>query len=132
MMLVFRLLLLAMGAPVFVFGYLCNILPHTLSFSITRKIVKHREFFASFITVVAVILFTLYYFLFFALAWSYADNLWLAFAFVVLAMLSARFNLYYIPFAYKTMGIFRVLKDPTVYQDLKSQRKHLKILFNKL
>lgn len=131
-MLVFRFLLLVVGAPVFVFGYFCNILPHTLSFSITRKIVKHREFFASFITVVAVILFTLYYFLFFALAWSCADHLWFAFALVALAMLSARFNFIYIPFALKTMGIFRVLNNPKLYKELTTHRKHLKTLFNKL
>ncbi len=131
-MLVLRLLLLVVGAPIFAFGYLCNILPHTLSFSITRKIVKHREFFASFITVVAVILFTLYYFLFFALAWSFGNSLWLAVGLSALAMLCARFNLYYIPFAYKTLGIFRVLKNPKLYKALKAQRKELKEQFNKL
>jgi len=130
--LLFRLILLALAFPVFAFAYLCNIIPHTLSFFITGKIVKHREFFASFITVVAVILFTLYYTLFFFIAWGYLGNLWGALSVVALAMLCARFNLYYIPFAFKTMGIYRVLKNKKVYQDLKSQRKHLIVLFNKL
>lgn len=131
-MLLIRLCLLITGLPVFVFGYLCNVLPHTLSFFITRKIVKHREFFASFITVVAVVLFTLYYLLFFFLAWSFGDSLLRAVSLVALAMLSARFNLYYIPFAFKTLGIFRILKNPKLYKALKAQRKELKEQFNKL
>jgi hypothetical protein len=131
-MLLLRLCLLILGSPIFIFGYLCNILPHTLSFSITRKIVKHREFFASFITVVAVILFTLYYILFFLLVWTFVDSLWWALSLVALAMLSARFNLHYIPFAFKTMGIFRVIKNRQLYQELRAKRKGLKEQFNKL
>ncbi|MCU0360272.1 MAG: 1-acyl-sn-glycerol-3-phosphate acyltransferase [Bacteroidia bacterium] len=131
-MLLLRLFLLILGSPVFVFGFLCNILPHTLSFSITRKIVKHREFFASFITVVAVILFTLYYIMFFLLAWSFGDSLWWALSLVALAMLSAKFNLHYIPFAFKTLGIFRVIKNRKLYQELRAKRKELNLQFNKL
>ncbi len=128
----FRIILLAIGFPVFAFGYLCNIVPHTLSFSLTHKIVKHREFFASIITVVAAVLFTLYYLLFFLLAWWFVDNIWLAFSLIAMAMLSARFNFMYIPFAFKTLGIFRVLQNPELYQQLSSLRHQLKTQFNKL
>jgi glycerol-3-phosphate O-acyltransferase / dihydroxyacetone phosphate acyltransferase len=130
--LILRVFALVLGFPVFAFGYICNIIPHTLSFYITGKIVKHREFFASFITVVAVLLFTLYYVLFFSLLWSYTEHLWYALILVSASMLCARFNLSYIPFTHKTLGIFRVLKNPKLYKELSAQRKALKEQFNKL
>ncbi len=127
-----RLFILLLFSPIFVIGYCCNILPHKLSFFMTRKIAKSKEFFASVITIVAASIFLIYYLIFFLVIWFFLLPFWPSISCVAIAMFCAHFNLSYLPFAYKTLGIYRLLKNKLLFTELGDQRKQLTILFNKI
>ena len=127
----FRTLLLLLSLPVFVLGFCVNLLPNRITFYITNKLVKSREFYSSFVIAFALPVFLIYYLILFGCVNHFLQAPWLSLLLMVISMLSGWFCYFYLRFAVKTSGIFRTIVNKTRFKELKDQREELKKLFNK-
>lgn len=129
--LVWRSLLLLLGLPLYLTGLAGNYLPMVLTHLLTRKIVKHVEFYSSFAIGLGMVIFLIHYSLIFCLASAFSPHLLWPFLICLISALSAWFSLYYHPFLLKTLGMARLLARPGLSQKLSRERENLLSLINK-
>lgn len=130
--LLLRSLLLLIGLPYFVFSWLLNILPHALSEHFTKKLVRTKEFYASFFIAFSLV-FHLFYYLSIGILAMYVGPAYLpVFLFMLVLMLGNLYGLNYIPFYKKTLGLYRIWKKPGLLNALRGLRKELSERFNTL
>lgn len=127
----FRAIILLIGSPLFLTGFISNSIPHQFTFFLTKKLVKNREFFSSFTIAFAMLVFLFYYGFVFFIVYAFSTTVISPILTLIPFMLCAWFNLHYIPYFSKTLGLFRVFKNKVLYNQLSSQRKNLMTLINK-
>jgi len=102
-------LILIVGLPVFLFGFIFNAIPFFTIDTITRKKIKDKGFWSTFFLALGIILFPIFYLIeFFAVSWL-IPGIWLKLAFLVAMPLTGKVAfLWYILFR-KTLGRGRFL-----------------------
>ena len=103
-------IILILGLPIFLFGFIFNSIPFFAIDFITRKKIKDIAFWSTFFLVLGIILFPIFYLLeFFALSWL-IPGVWLKIAFIVAMPFAGKLAyLWYILFR-KTVGRGRLLR----------------------
>ncbi len=105
----FNKLILILGLPLFLFGFIFNAIPFFTIDTITRKKIKDKGFWSTFFLALGIILFPIFYLIeFFAVSWL-IPGIWLKLAFLVAMPLTGKVAfLWYILFR-KTLGRVRFL-----------------------
>jgi hypothetical protein len=105
----FNKLILILGLPLFLFGFIFNAIPFFTIDTITRKKIKDKGFWSTFFLALGIILFPIFYLIeFFAVSWL-IPGIWLKLAFIVAMPLTGKGAfLWYILFR-KTLGRGRFL-----------------------
>lgn len=105
----FNKLILTIGLPVFLFGFIFNVAPFFIIDTITRKKIKDKGFWSTFFLVLGIILFPIFYLIeFFAVSWL-IPGVWLKLAFLFAMPFAGKLAfLWYILFR-KTVGRIRLL-----------------------
>ena len=127
-----RVLFLLAGLPFFAIGYISNYIPTRTTFALVNKVVKNKEFFSSFTIAFAMLMFLFYYSLLYTILSFSIGSKFLALVTIVCFMLSAWFNLYYLPFFTTTKNKLFLLRNKTVYANLETLRADLMATINKL
>lgn len=126
-----RCLVLLAGFPVYAFGILGNILPLLASDRLTKKIIRFKEFYASIALGLGIFLFLLTYVFWFIIVYTFSPNVFWPIVTCFGFGLSGWFCLHYHPFALKTFGIARALKNKVLVAALGKKRQDLLSLINK-
>lgn len=102
-------LILILGLPLFLFGFIFNAIPFFTIDTITRKKIKDKGFWSTFFLALGIILFPIFYLIeFFAVSWL-IPGIWLKLAFLIAMPLTGKVAfLWYILFR-KTVGRGRLL-----------------------
>lgn len=102
-------LILILGLPVFIFGFVFNAIPFFIIDTITKKKLKDKAFWSTFFLVLGIILFPIFYLIeFFAFSWL-IDEFWLRILFLVSMPFAGKLAFrWYILFR-KTIGRSRLL-----------------------
>jgi len=102
-------LILILGFPVFLFGFIFNAIPFFTIDIITRKKIKDIAFWSTFFLSLGIILFPIFYLLeFFAVSWL-IQGVWLKVAFVAALPFTGKFAFWYYILFRKTVGRGRLL-----------------------
>ena len=126
-------LMLIIGLPIFLFGFVLNSAPFFIIDSVTRKKIKDKGFWSTFYLVLGIILFPVFYLIeFFALSWL-IPGIWLKLAFLFAMPFAGKIAfLWYILFR-KTIGRIRLFTlktfNKTEYNILLKEKE---LLFGKL
>lgn len=126
-------LILILGLPVFLFGFIFNAVPFFIIDTVTRRKIKDTAFWSTFFLVLGIVLFPVFYLIeFFAVSWL-IPGFWLKLAFLVTLPFSGKIAFrWYILFR-KTVGRSRLLLlklfHKIEYNKLLDERK---LLFGKL
>ena len=126
-------LILLLGFPVFLFGFIFNAVPFFIIDSVTRKKIKDKGFWSTFYLVLGIILFPIFYLIeFFAVSWL-IPGIWLKLAFLFAMPFAGKIAfLWYILFR-KTVGRIRLFTlktfNKTEYNILLKEKE---LLFGKL
>jgi len=130
--LIFRILTLLLGAPLYLLGLLGNYLPFKLTEKLTKKILKKNvEFYSSIAIGLSMVFFLLNYILWFIISYLFFENVLQTLMLCMSLALCAGYCLYYHPFLLKTRGMYRILKNKAVKNKLSEKRKNLISLINK-
>lgn len=128
-----NILILILGFPVFVFGFLFNAIPFFAIDFITRKKVKDIGFWSTFFLVLGIILFPVFYLIeFFAVSWLIPES-WMKIIFFLAMPFAGKVAfLYYIRFR-KTIGRYRLFMLKIFHRkEFNNLVKEKKLLFGKL
>ncbi|MBL7931121.1 MAG: 1-acyl-sn-glycerol-3-phosphate acyltransferase [Bacteroidia bacterium] len=129
--LVLRYLLLLIGFPIYVLGMIGNFPPLIAAHKITKKIIKFKEFYASIALGLGIFLFLFNYLIWFFVVYAFSPNIFWPILVCLSLGLSGWFCLYYHPFALKTFGIARALKNKALAEQLSRKREFLLSLINR-
>ena len=130
---VFNKLILIIGLPIFLLGFIFNAAPFFIIDTVTRKKIKDKGFWSTFFLVLGIILFPIFYLIeFFAVSWL-IPGFWLKPAFLFALPFAGKLAfLWYILFR-KTVGRIRLLILKVFYQqEFNNLLKEKEILFGKL
>lgn len=130
---VFNKLVLIIGLPIFLLGFIFNAAPFFIIDTVTRKKIKDKGFWSTFFLVLGIILFPIFYLIeFFAVSWL-IPGFWLKLAFLIAMPFAGKLAfLWYILFR-KTVGRIRLLILKVFYQqEFNNLLKEKEILFGKL
>lgn len=127
----FRYLLLLLGSPLYLAGVIGNYLPLFLTHKITKKSIKHAEFYSSIAIGVGMVLFWINYLLWFFIVYLFSPSVLWPFSICFILAMCAWYSLYYHPFALKTFGMSRILKNKALANTLARKREKLLSLINK-
>lgn len=129
----FRCILLVLGLPFHLIGYLAAYLPYKLTERTTKKVVKgNKEFYASIILGFGTFIFLFNFLIWFFAIYSFSESIILPLLATAGLMLCARFALVFHFFILKTKGIKRALYNPAIFNDLKAKRKEIMDIMNGL
>lgn len=119
-------LILVLGLPVFLFGFIFNAAPFFIIDTITRKKIKDKGFWSTFFLILGIILFPIFYLVeFFAVSWL-IPGFWLKIAFLLALPVAGKIAfLWYILFR-KTVGRARWL-----YMNVFHRKKYYDLLKEK-
>ena len=126
-----RMCLFVLGLPAFIVALIGNYIPYKIVERLTGKLVKNKEFYSSFAIAFGMIFFMLNYVLWFTISYSFSETVITPILLCSLLISCAWIGLYYYPFTKKTLGIFRILKNKQLYNELFEKRKELVSLINK-
>jgi glycerol-3-phosphate O-acyltransferase/dihydroxyacetone phosphate acyltransferase len=114
--------------PIYIVGLLTNFVPYKLSYVITTRKVKVKEFKASFYMGIGAVLFLLNYSMLYTIP-SVLYSAWLGVLVVIISFLCGYACLYISPLRKKTKGMWRVLnlqsKQKTIFDALQNQRHEI-------
>ncbi len=127
----FRIMLLTIGLPVHLLGIIGNFLPLLLTHRIAKKTIKNKEFYSSIALGVGMFVFLINYVLLFLICYLNAETIILPSIYCIVFMLAGWFSLYYHPFAVKSLGILRILRNKPLLRELSVEREKLLSLINK-
>ncbi len=130
---VLNIVILIIGLPVFVYGFLFNAIPFFAIDTLNRKKIKDRAFWSSFALALGIIVFPIVYLLELLAVSSLLPGVWPKLAFLVSLPFAGKLAFkWYILFR-KTVGRFRILSlklfKKSVYEKLISNQK---MVFNEL
>ena len=133
---VLRLCVIICSSPLYFIGIIASYLPYKITYIITSKKVKIKEFKASFYMGIGAFLFLFYYTIqFFIIKILTPNILWLI-CILFLFIVSSIVCLHLSPFRKKTWGLLRLLKiksnHPNLFEDLSMQRKEIIKSFEEL
>lgn len=131
MSLFLRIVLLIIGSPLYIVALIGNYLPYKLTEKLAKKIVKNKEFYSSFAIAFGMVFFLLNYVLWFTICYSFSETIFPPLFICFTIAMCGWFSLYYSPFKKKTKGIYRILKNKSLYSQLFEKRKELLTLINK-
>jgi 1-acyl-sn-glycerol-3-phosphate acyltransferase len=120
-----RIILLALGLPLYIRGLLGSYIPYKLTEKITSKMVKNVEFLASFNLGIGSFMFLFFYIIQFFIAYALSPHIGWPLLIVFISILTAIFCLYYHPFMRKTIGLYRVLRYRGKAGKLRQQREEI-------
>jgi 1-acyl-sn-glycerol-3-phosphate acyltransferase len=129
----FNKLILLLGLPIFLFGFIFNAAPFFIIDTITRKKIRDKGFWSTFFLSLGIILFPIFYLLeFFAVSWL-IPGVWLKLAFLLAMPFAGKIAFrWYILFR-KTVGRIRLLMLKVFYRnEYNLLVKEKKLLFGKL
>jgi 1-acyl-sn-glycerol-3-phosphate acyltransferase len=129
----FNKLILLLGLPIFLFGFIFNAAPFFIIDTITRKRIKDKGFWSTFFLSLGIILFPIFYLLeFFAVSWL-IPGVWLKLAFLLAMPFAGKIAFrWYILFR-KTVGRIRLLMLKVFYRNKYNLLvKEKELLFGKL
>jgi glycerol-3-phosphate O-acyltransferase / dihydroxyacetone phosphate acyltransferase len=129
--LLLRSLVVLAGLPVYAVSLAAHFPAMALSDYFARRISSNKEFYSSFIIGVSMFTFLFVYLVVFFVILGIAPHVWWAVSGCILLLLSGIFSLWYHPFAMKTLGMLRILKNPALRDQLRMQRVRLMELVNK-
>jgi glycerol-3-phosphate O-acyltransferase/dihydroxyacetone phosphate acyltransferase len=133
---VLRLCVIILSLPVYFIGLIASYLPYRITYSITSKKVKIKEFKASFYMGIGAFLFFIYYIVQFFVIKTLTPNILWVICILFLFVCSSIVCLHLSPFRKKTWGLLRLLKiksnRPTLFEDLSIRRKDIIKLFEEL
>lgn len=120
--------LIIISLPIYIIGLLTNFIPYKLSYLITTKKVRLKEFKASFYMGIGAVLFLVNYIALYTIP-SVLYSAWLGVLVVMISFLCGYACLFLSPLRKKTKGIWRVLrlqsKQKTVFDSLQNQRQEI-------
>lgn len=123
-----KIIFLIITIPIYIIGLLGNYIPYKLSYFITSKKVKIKEFKASFYMGIGAMLFLINYALLFFIP-KVLYSSWLGLLIVVISFICGYICLYLSPIRKKTMGMIRVLslksKNEKKFNDLIHKRAEI-------
>ena len=123
-----KIIFLIITTPIYIIGLLGNYIPYKLSYFITSKKVKIKEFKASFYMGIGAMLFLINYALLFFIP-KVLYSSWLGLLIVVISFICGYTCLYLSPIRKKTMGMIRVLslksKNEKKFNDLIHKRAEI-------
>ena len=128
---ILRVFVLIFGFPIYITALIGNYLPYKLTEKLSRKIAKNKEFYSSFVLASSMVFFLLNYILLFVLIYLFSPTIFLPILGCITFILSGIFALFYNPFKKQTFGIYKALKNNTIYHQLLEDRKELINLINK-
>ncbi|MEO6305142.1 MAG: 1-acyl-sn-glycerol-3-phosphate acyltransferase [Bacteroidia bacterium] len=126
-----RTLLFILGFPAFLVALAGNYIPYKITEKLTGKLVKNKEFYSSFAIAFGMIFFMINYILWFTITYSLSETVITPIILTASIISCSWIGLYYYPFTKKTMGIYRIIKNKTLYNELFEKRKELVSLINK-
>ena len=130
-----KIIFLIITIPIYIIGLLGNYIPYKLSYFITSKKVKIKEFKASFYMGIGAMLFLINYALLFFIP-KVLYSSWLGLLIVVISFICGYTCLYLSPIRKKTMGMIRVLslksKNEKKFNDLIHQRAEIIKMYSAL
>lgn len=133
---VLRLCVIICSSPLYFTGIIASYLPYKITYIITSKKVKIKEFKASFYMGIGAFLFLFYYTIQFFIIKTLTPNILWVICILFLFIVSSIVCLHLSPFRKKTWGILRLLKiqcnHPTLFEDLSMQRKEIIKSFEEL
>jgi len=129
--LAYRICILILGFPVYLFALIGNYIPYKLTEKLSRKIAKNKEFYSSIVITSGMVFFLLNYLLWFIMVYLFSPTIFIPIFVCSGLILSGIFGLIYNPFKNKTKGVYRALKNKTLYIELFENRKELINLINK-
>lgn len=105
----FNKLILILGLPIFLFGFIFNAIPFFTIDTITRNKIKDKGFWSTFFLALGIILFPIFYLIeFFAVSWL-IPGIWLKLAFIVAMPLTGKGAFLWYILLRKTLGRGRFL-----------------------
>jgi 1-acyl-sn-glycerol-3-phosphate acyltransferase len=129
----FNKLILLLGLPIFMFGFIFNAAPFFIIDTITRKKIRDKGFWSTFFLSLGIVLFPIFYLLeFFAVSWL-IPGVWLKLAFLLAMPFAGKIAFrWYILFR-KTVGRIRLLMLKVFYRNKYNLLvKEKELLFGKL
>ena len=130
-----KIIFLIITTPIYIIGLLGNYIPYKLSYFITSKKVKIKEFKASFYMGIGAMLFLINYALLFFIP-KVLYSSWLGLLIVVISFICGYICLYLSPIRKKTIGMIRVLslksKNEKKFNDLLHQRAEIIKMYSAL
>jgi len=127
---VFSLVGLLIGFPLFVFGVIHNVIPYLIIDFITPRLTASKEFFAPLIIILGLFLYPLTYLLFTLIVCHYfhLDTFWIIcyiLSMPILGMFAFGFARYMQHVSYKLNYIFLIINNKKMLLEMKEQRKLL-------
>ena len=133
---VLRLFVIICSSPLYFIGIIASYLPYKITYIITSKKVKIKEFKASFYMGIGAFLFLFYYTIQFFIIKTLTPNILWVICILFLFIVSSIVCLHLSPFRKKTWGLLRLLKiksnHPNLFEDLSMQRKEIIKSFEEL
>jgi 1-acyl-sn-glycerol-3-phosphate acyltransferase len=127
----FRILCIIVVSPIYLTGMAFNGIPLFLSYYLTKRFVKLKEFFSSFFFGIAMCVFPIFYGLWFYIFYKLMPNLPAALGCCVLVALTGWATLYIHPFILRTIGLRRFLNNNPEMVRLIGKRAELVEMINK-
>jgi glycerol-3-phosphate O-acyltransferase / dihydroxyacetone phosphate acyltransferase len=128
----FRLIVLALGFPIYAFGLLGNYFPYTCTEKLSRKLIKGTvEFYASLVIAFGMFFFLTNYVLWFMFSYFYSPNIFWPLGICLFFVFCGWLGMHYHFFKLKTFGLWRAKNDATLTQNLRKQRDELIGTLNK-
>ncbi len=126
-------LVLILGLPVFLFGFIFNAIPFFAIDKITRKKIKDKGFWSTFFLVLGIIVFPIFYLIeFLAVSWL-IPGIWLELAFLVAMPIAGKVAFLWYILLRKTVGRGRLLLLKFFYRkEYENFFKEKDLLFRKL
>jgi glycerol-3-phosphate O-acyltransferase / dihydroxyacetone phosphate acyltransferase len=131
--LIIKYILMVLGFPFYLVGWLAAYMPYKLTENVTKKLVKgNKEFYASIALGTGTFIFIFVFLGWFFLIYAFSPNVLIPLIGVVLLMLCSAFALRFHFFMIKTFGIARALKHKTLYENLSEKRAEIVNIVNGL
>lgn len=127
----FRVIILVAGFPIHLLALAVNYPLLALTHKLTKKIIKHVEFYSSIAIGIGIVLFSVYYAICFTVIYLLSPNVLWPLTICLILGLSGWFSLHYNPFFKKTSGMARILGKRELAKKLGAEREKLLSLINK-
>ena len=129
-LLVARIFLLTICAPIYLVGLIGNFLALLLTHFLTRKIIKSNEFYSSIALGLGMIIFLLNYVLIYFISHSFTSNAVVSCFHCFLFIIAGFLSLHYHSALIKTRGLMKIIFNTTLANELKKEREILITLIN--